>query len=123
MRVFILIASLAFAACSSPKKTESQTVLPTKNAPIPSCILSLIDQYKSEPKQNPPRSIYSYTYNDSTVYYVPSICCDQYSSLFNKNCELIAHPDGGFTGKGDGKLPDFAKKRTDEKLIWHDERE
>lgn len=87
-----------------------------------SCIDTLIAKFKEEEKQNPPRSIYSYTYNDSTVYYVPPICCDQFSDLYNSNCNIIAHPDGGFTGKGDGRAKDFFEKRTNEKLIWKDER-
>jgi hypothetical protein len=31
-------------------------------------------------------------------------------------------PDGGFTGKGDGKCTYFFDARTNEKLIWEDER-
>lgn len=44
------------------------------------------------------------------------------SRLFDENCNRICAPDGGKTGKGDGKCPDFFEKRTDEKLVWKDER-
>ena len=33
----------------------------------------------------------------------------------------MGHPDGGFTGKGDGKIKDF-ETATDEKLLWADSR-
>ena len=71
---------------------------------------------------NPPRKIYSYLYKDSLVYYVTAPCCDFFSDLYNTNCELIAHPDGGITGKGDGRLSDFHALKTAEKLLWEDDR-
>lgn len=86
------------------------------------CIQKLIGRFQKEEKQNPPRSIYSYEYNGSLVYYVPPICCDFFSDLYDSTCKLIAHPDGGFTGRGDGTAPDFEKLRKKEKLIWKDER-
>jgi len=42
--------------------------------------------------------------------------------VFDNNCNLLGHPDGGFTGKGDGTLPDFTKEAKEEKLIWKDDR-
>ncbi|MBK7884687.1 MAG: hypothetical protein IPJ81_13565 [Chitinophagaceae bacterium] len=78
--------------------------------------------FSAEEKTNPPRSIYQYTYNNATVYYVPAKCCDFFSDLYDSKCNIIAHPDGGFTGRGDGTAKDFFEKRTNEKLIWRDER-
>lgn len=89
---------------------------------VPSCIKKLITQFKNEDVQNPPRKIYSYLYHGAVVYYVVPPCCDFFSDLYDKNCTLIAHPDGGITGKGDGKAKDFIKTRTHEKLIWEDSR-
>jgi len=93
-----------------------------KVAAIPAFVQKLIKQYKEEEKQNPPRAIYSYTYQKKTVYYVPAICCDFFSDLYDSSGKLIAHPDGGFTGKGDGKAADFADTRSNEKLLWKDNR-
>ncbi|MEO7561714.1 MAG: hypothetical protein ABIT07_03920 [Ferruginibacter sp.] len=118
--ILIVISAFAFTGCCSTRNTERP--LNGSAAAIPECINKLIVQYKSEPKQNPPRSIYSYTYSEKTVYYVPAICCDQYSDLYDGDCNMIAHPDGGLTGNGDGRLPDFIKTKTMEKLLWHDER-
>ena len=89
---------------------------------LPVCIKKLVAQFKQEEKQNPPRSIYRYNYNGKTVYYVPAVCCDFFSDLYNSDCGLIGHPDGGFTGRGDGTAADFMKTRTNGKLIWKDER-
>ncbi|RYY44292.1 MAG: hypothetical protein EOO06_18380 [Chitinophagaceae bacterium] len=82
----------------------------------------LIAEFQAAKVENPPRKIYSYTYKGNTVYYVPAICCDFYSDLYDTNCRLIGHPDGGFTGKGDGKMTDFADTRSNERLIWADQR-
>ncbi|CAN5757911.1 hypothetical protein BH11BAC4_BH11BAC4_01530 [soil metagenome] len=89
---------------------------------IPVCIKALIGKFKKEEKQNPPRSVYQYLYNGKTVFYVPAICCDFFSDLYDNNCKLIGHPDGGFTGRGDGSATDFTSVRTSEKLLWKDER-
>jgi hypothetical protein len=133
MKQLVLIAGIAAICCCSSKKTtgnfmndntadESSTVTKNEKDTIPVCIKKLIASFKKEEKQNPPRSVYSYTYNGKTVYYVPPICCDFFSDLYDEHCNIIAHPDGGFTGRGDGKLPDFRTARTNEKLIWHDKR-
>ncbi|MBS1734772.1 MAG: hypothetical protein JST02_15885 [Bacteroidetes bacterium] len=82
----------------------------------------LITKFKREEKTNPLRSVWQYSYNGKTVYYIPAICCDFFSDLYDDQCQLIAHPDGGFTGRGDGKAKDFAEVRSNEKLIWKDKR-
>ena len=66
--------------------------------------------------------MYRYHYDGRTVYYLPPHCCDQYSDLLDENCKVICHPDGGLTGRGDGKCPDFFTKATDRELVWQDAR-
>ncbi len=56
------------------------------------------------------------------VYYVPAICCDMFCDLYNDSCRLMGHPDGGITGRGDGKIKDFATEQSDEKLMWAETR-
>jgi len=113
---------------NDPLKTDSSIAVVTNelnyeaNKDLPGCIKTLISTFRKEEKQNPPRSVYSYSYNGKTVYYLPAICCDFFSDLYDKDCTLIAHPDGGFTGRGDGRASDFVTSRTEEKLIWKDER-
>jgi len=88
----------------------------------PDWVNALISKYQSEPVGNPPRSIWRYNYNGERVYYVPPQCCDQFSALYDNQGNIICAPDGGFTGAGDGRCPDFFSKRTDEQLIWKDSR-
>lgn len=113
MKFFSPIFVIIFLSCSA---TKSQT----QN--VPSCINDKIEAFKKEAKQNPPRTITEYTYKGKKVYYIPAVCCDQLSEVYDSNCNLLGHPDGGFTGKGDGTLPGFHKEVKDEKLIWKDER-
>ena len=132
----VVIAGIgAISCCSAGKSSNSgnrqssaDTLVVGKeinyetDAGLPECIKKLIDQFKKEEKQNPSRSVYRYSYNGKTVYYVPAICCDFFSDLYDSTCKLIGHPDGGFTGRGDGTAVDFIQTRTNEKLIWKDER-
>ena len=112
-----ILLVVIFSACAGSKKAAQTT-----STDSPPCINQLINKFTTEEKQNPPRSIYRYTFNNATVYYVPAPCCDFFSDLYDSNCNLIGHPDGGFTGKGDGKIIKFDSLRTEEKLIWRDER-
>ena len=82
----------------------------------------LIGKYQSEPVGNPPRSIWKYEYESQVVYYVPAQCCDMYSALYDSGGNFLCAPDGGITGKGDGKCPDFFTERSNELLIWQDAR-
>ena len=112
MRIIIqLLICLFFCSCT---KTHLQDV--------PECIENKIAVFKRQPKGNPPKSITQYNYQDKPVYYIPGQCCDQYSDVFDENCNLLGHPDGGFTGSGDGKLPNFFTDAKDAKLIWKDDR-
>ena len=63
-----------------------------------------------------------YEYQGNIVYYVPPQCCDQFSQLYDSNGKLICAPDGGFSGRGDGKCPDFSRVRKNKVLIWQDTR-
>jgi hypothetical protein len=123
----IFIVFIAACKCSGINKTTPpQTVVATdsviKKDSIPTCIRALIKKLETEPVTNPPSKIYSYIFEGKTVYYVPAVCCDNFSDLYNDSCKIIAHPDGGFTGKGDRKAPTFQEEKKDEKLIWEDKR-
>lgn len=88
----------------------------------PEWVKELIRQFEAAPVGNPPQSIWKYTYRGATVYYVPPQCCDQYSTLYDANGKVICAPDGGFTGGGDGRCPDFFQERNDGTLLWRDPR-
>jgi hypothetical protein len=42
--------------------------------------------------------------------------------LYDAGGDMICAPDGGLTGKGDGKCPDFLSIRKNEALVWKDTR-
>ena len=133
-RTFFIINVVIFWSCSgqqvvNTKRLEKDSLTAvienSQDSMVmrePACIQAMIKKFETEEKQNPPRSVFRYTYKEKTVYYVPAICCDFFSDLYDDKCNLIAHPDGGFTGKGDGKAADFKDKRSNGLLIWKDER-
>ena len=88
----------------------------------PECVKMKIDWITNQDVWNPPAKLYSYLYEGKTVYYIPGRCCDFPSQLLDTDCNEICAPDGGFSGGGDGKCPDFSSTRTDEKLVWEDSR-
>lgn len=132
---FLLLCIVAASCCGTKKsldtsagnaapgmettKTEKEKVTAEN---VPACLLEMISGFTKEEKQNPPRKIYSYTYKGKTVYYVTPPCCDFFSDLYDSDCKLMGHPDGGITGRGDGKFPDFEKEKSNEKIVWKDKR-
>ena len=89
---------------------------------MPEWVKQLIALFESQPLGSPPQTIWEYTYHDSTVYYVPPQCCDQFSILYDQNGVVLGAPDGGITGGGDGRCTDFLATRTHERLVWKDMR-
>ena len=41
--------------------------------------------------------------------------CDKYNVVYASTCNIIGYPDGGYTGRGDGRMVDF--EAIHEKLI------
>ena len=101
------------SACSST---------PTAPDTSPSWLTALIARLESEPVANPPATIGRYDYKGQVVFFLPQRCCDQMSVLYGLDGSVICHPDGGITGKGDGRCSDFFAQRRDERLVWRDSR-
>jgi hypothetical protein len=107
----ILVFALFLAGCS-----------PATQSTNPKWVDQLILKFEGEPVGNPPQSIWSYEYHGQVVYYVPAQCCDMFSTLYDANGNVICAPDGGITGRGDGRCQDFISQKTSELLIWQDPR-
>ncbi len=134
MKYLVILIGVAFTflACNSGKNVAKDSGLTTaqkeleglkKAMPnLPACVFDKIAEFQKTEKANPPRAVYKYDYKGSTVYYITAPCCDIYPELFDADCNLLCAPDGGFTGKGDGKCVDFHKLKSNEKLIWKDNR-
>lgn len=89
---------------------------------IPDWLTDLIQRLENESVADPPASITQYEYKGETVYILPQRCCDIFSNLYDAVGNIIGHPDGGITGQGDGRVPDFFEERDNERVIWIDQR-
>ncbi len=112
-------AALALAASLAPACSHD---FPAILEPVPAWLTVLIRGFESQPVTNSPLYVARYEYQGQVVYYVPPRCCDIPSDLYDASGRLMCHPDGGFTGTGDGRCPDFLAQRTNEKIIWRDSR-
>jgi hypothetical protein len=107
--ITITIFIILLFACSANKKVQS---IPE----MPACLEAKIKTMTAN--EGSPVSITRYTYKQQTVYYMVSPCCDKFNVVYDSACNVLGHPDGGFTGRGDGKMPDFKKEAINEKVIW-----
>jgi hypothetical protein len=103
---------LVFLSCSKQK---------THSLNVPSCVQTKIELIQSLPVDNPPKEVWKWQVDGNTYYYFSAACCDQYSELYDTNCNLVCHPDGGLTGAGDGNCPNFSGSII-KTLIWKDPR-
>jgi hypothetical protein len=109
----IVAAAVALAGCGAAPGAGS-------GSPVPAAITALIHELESQPIANPPAYLASYEYAGRVVYYVPPRCCDIFGDLYDAAGKVICHPDGGLTGKGDGRCPDFLNQRKNEVILWRD---
>lgn len=100
----------------------TEVVVSSPNTELPAWLIDLINSQKNEPVANPPAFIARYEYKGQIVYFLPQRCCDIFSNLYDAEGNIIGHPDGGITGQGDGRVPDFFEARTAETIVWSDKR-
>ena len=116
--IFILSCGSTKTNQSAEKKDSLVSMTVEGDNTLPPCIKKKIDSFKLKQKHEQPQKVLEYVYKGKKVYYVEMPCCDFFNEVYDDQCNLIGAPDGGFTGKGDGKLPDFHQAATNEKLIW-----
>ncbi len=114
-RIATLLLPLALSAACA---TEG----PPDNESLPAWLTALTHELESQPVANPPAFIARYDYRGQVVYYLPARCCDIPSNVYNAAGALMCHPDGGFSGSGDGRCSDFFAQGTNEKIVWQDRR-
>jgi len=102
------------------KKATSQAINTPAGDPVklPACIKNKIDSFKLKEPHERPQRVLEYVYKGKKVYYVIMPCCDFFNEVYDDKCNYLGAPDGGFSGKGDGKLPDFFEAAKSEKLVW-----
>ena len=106
--------SVLLAACSPGCTTDADALPPWLRAPI--------EQMESQPPASPPLHVARYDYKGQAVYYVPARCCDIPSDLYDSSGIIVYHPDGGFTGHGDGRCVDFPATAMNKTILWRDQR-
>ena len=111
----------------APTSTNTVDALPARDLRLDSTARPLwlrqrIQNISSAHRRSPPIRILRYRYDGETVYYESAPCCDQYSTLYDDKGTVLCHPEGGITGKGDGRCGSFDKRKTNEQLVWQDAR-
>ena len=112
IKIITFSTALFLFACAANKEVKVTNDLPA-------CLRAKIDSMAANPNIGSPQSVTRYSYHDKTVYYLRAHCCDKYNLVIDTNCDLLGHPDGGFTGRGDGKMRDFFKEAKDGKVVWN----
>ncbi len=111
----VIVLALTLASCGAAGNLPAGT-------PVPDAVTSLIHNLEGQQVRNPPAIVARYDYAGQVVYYVPPHCCDFFGDLYDGAGLVICHPDGGLTGTGDGRCPDFFAQRQNETIIWRDSR-
>ena len=109
----ILLSYVLICGCSSASTATDEN---------PEWLNQLIRKLESAPVANPPASITRYEYKGQLVYYIPPRSGDIPSTLLDASGNVLCMPDGGITGEGDGRCPDFFDERKNGQVIWQDPR-
>lgn len=120
-RFTLLLTMIGLALSAAGCASTADEVAPQNNCPG-NFSLTLIEQLKQKPKQNPAAEVTQYLYQNRTVYLVTGGIPDAYNYLFDNCGNVLCAASGGPTGKGDGACPDFATTATNPTLIWRDPR-
>lgn len=84
---------------------------------LPPCLKEILLKGNKDIPPSIPLSIIEYQYNGKKVYYLKAECCDQMNKVYDDSCHYLGAPDGGFTGRGDGKLNGFFSRAKKIRLI------
>lgn len=113
MRAVIVAGSLLIAGAGAVALAADE---------LPPFVQEYIERHSVGPRENPPASIWRLVYNGAEVFYIPPPCCDRFGQVYSRHGQYLCAPDGGLTGKGDGRCPDFRSESSEGVLIWRDTR-
>jgi hypothetical protein len=111
----------------APTSTNTVDAVPAREMRLdstarPTWLQNRIQKILATRKRNPIIRVTRYQFEGGTVYYESAPCCDQQSTLYDAKGKILCHPEGGITGRGDGKCSNFNKRRSNEQLVWQDPR-
>ncbi len=121
MKYILIFTCFFMLSCAHSKnvvKEEKESLV--KDA-MPECLTNVIKEMSANPAEGAPLSVTRYDYKRKQVYYFASACCDRYNIVYDSACHILGYPDGGFTGRGDGKMTDFKNEATNATLVWQPE--
>ena len=118
-RNFLLLAAVCCLSLLLASCAERSPVAPDQT---PRWLSALIHAFERDPVASPPLSITRYEYKGEVVYFVPPRCCDIWSDVYRADGSILCHANGGTTGGGDGRCPDFLSERKTGQIIWQDSR-
>lgn len=119
----LVIPFLAATECGKKKNGDKVTdektqIVETPLDTLPACVQKLIDDGNKETPSSAPIEVEEYIYKGKKVYLGKAPCCDNFDLLYDENCNEICAPTGGFSGRGDGRCPDFIKEAKLIRSIW-----
>lgn len=109
-------ASLEESAQTSTAVQETADTASSQSHP--QFILDMLAKNKSMDAHEQALEITRYDYHGKQVYYVKPPCCDFFSKVYDSQGNLLGAPDGGMTGRGDGKLTDFHAAKSNAFGLW-----
>ena len=89
----------------------------TGNDQLPGWLAEWVADLDAGKVEFPPQSITRYQFRSANVYYVLPQCCDQFTDLLDADGNLIGHPGGGITGRGDG-VTQFSPSDLEGEEVW-----
>lgn len=116
--VAVSLVLFAILGCSGQKPQEPLT---DQVPEIPIWLNEIINEVEAWQVADPPLWIARYQYRGDIDYFRPAYFGIA-SDLYDSAGELMCHPDGGDSGDGDNRCPGFFSERTDEVIVWRDQR-
>lgn len=118
MKNMFFIVCIFLLSCTHTKSLTTDAQPSDINTILPECLATVIQEMSANPSEGTPISVTRYDYKGKRVYYVAAACCDKYNIVYDSACHILGFPDGGFTGRGDGKMIDFKKEAINAKVLW-----
>ena len=118
MKYFLIVTCFFMFSCAHTKNIAKEQNDAVTNNNMPKCLANVVKEMSANPAEGTPMSVTRYHYKGKQVYYLVSPCCDKYNIVYDNDCHILGYPDGGFTGRGDGKMIDFKKEATNATVVW-----
>ena len=122
LAIAAVLAGCGSSGTATPTPATTSTSAPAAASDAPAWVADLIAGIAAEPVTNPPSSVLRFRYHDMVVYFRPQRCCDIPSTVWDEEGNVLCSPDGGITGEGDGRCPDFTRASTEKETVWADPR-